>query len=227
MKTRYKLFLAVQLLWSLLSGIRIYIIGRSSADNAPESFFLLGAVFIGTILYIALQPLINRPETQGKACVILIIGYILVFNANLGSFKDKVDFFSVCCLVLSAVGIIVYAVTDKGVSAHLSSKISAKAVFFLLLIFSILCSVSGNIALIRSSETALHNKIMDIIMIFIIISASITFFFLKNQSAGKIHLCALLISGLSFESPSANILLLLIIAEFFTLTNKFGIYTSN
>lgn len=170
-----------------------------------------------------------RYKTSSKVCVILVVGYILVFMASFELFKDTFNLFSICCLILSIAGMLTYAVTDEGLSAHLSNKIAAKAVFFLLLILSLVCNVGGNISLICSPESAVHDKIMNIIMLLIIIAiaASIILFFLKNQSAGMIHLCALVISGLSLESPLMYILLLLIFAEFLTVTGKFSIYTSN
>ena len=227
MKKRYILFLVVQLIWSVIVCVLTFISGRNSADKAPESFFTLGAVVIGTILFIALQPLLMRYKTSSKACVILVVGYILVFTASFELFKDIFNLFSICCLILSIAGMLTYAVTDEGLSAHLSNKIAAKAVFFLLLILSLVCNVGGNISLICSPESAVHDKIMNIIMLLIIIATSIILFFLKNQSAGMIHLCALVISGLSLESPLMYIFLLLIVAEFLTVTGKFSIYTSN
>lgn len=227
MKKRYILFMVIQLLWSLLSCVLTFINGRSSTDKTPESFLILGTVVMGTIIFIALQPLLMHPKTSSKAGVILVVGYILVFAASRELFKDRADLFAICCLMLSIAGVLMYAVTDKGLSAHLSNKTAAKTVFFLLLIFSLVCNAGGNIALLCSSECAVQDKIMYIIMLLIIIAASIFLFFSKNYSAGKIHICALVISGLSLKSPFMYILLLLIIVEILTLTGKFSIYTSN
>lgn len=182
---------------------------------------------MGTIIFIALQPLLMHLKTSSKnkydTCCWLHIGVC----SKSETIQEWSHLFAICCLVLSIIGILMYAVTDKGLSAHRSNKTTAKIVFFLLLIFSLVCNAGGNITLLCSSECAVQDKNMYIIMLLIIIATSIFIFFSKNYSAGKIHICALVIRGLSLKSPFMYILLLLIIAKIFTLTGKFSIYTSN
>ena len=183
---------------------------------------------MGTILFVNLQPMLKQEKSSSTARMILVIGYVVVFTANLQSLKDnRFDLFSISCLILSIAGMLTYAISGQSSSAHLNNKRGVKTVFFLLLLTSLVCSVGGNIALICGSDISMNERIIILIMLVVLIFASIILLLFKNQITGIIHLCALIISGLSLESPFMYVLILLIVAEFITVYGKYSIYTSD
>ena len=222
MKKRYNVFITIQLIWSVFACVWVFVNGRNSADKAPESLFIIGAIVMGTILFVNLQPMLKQQKSSSTARMILVIGYVVVFTANLQSLKERFDLLSISCLILSIAGI-----SGQSSSAHLNNKRGVKTVFFLLLLISLVCSVGGNIALICGSDISMNEKIIILIMLVVLIIASIILLLFKNQSAGIIHLCALIISSLSLESPFMYVLILLIVAEFITVYGKYSIYTSD
>ena len=227
MKKSYLIFLLVQLIWSVFACVLVFVNGRSYSDKAPESLFIIGAIVMGTILFVNLQPMLKQQKSSSTARMILVIGYVVVFTANLQSLKDRFDLLSISCLILSIAGMLTYAISGQSSSAHLNNKRVAKTVFFLLLLISLVCNVGGNIALICGSDISMNERIIILIMLVVLIFASIILLLFKNQSAGIIHLCALIISSLSFESPFMYVLIILIFAEFITVYGKYSIYTLN
>lgn len=226
MKKSYSVFFVVQLIWSVVSCILVFVNGKIYADKAPESLFVSGAIVMGTILFVKMQTMLKQQKSSSTARMILVIGYVVVFTANLQSLKDRFDLFSISCLILSIAGMLTYAISAQSSSAHLNNKRGAKTVFFLLLLLSLVCSAGGNIALICGSDISMNERIIILIMIVVLIFASIILLLFKNQSIGIIHLCALIISGLSLESPFMYVLILLIVAEYITVYGKYSIYAS-
>ena len=132
MKKSYLLFLLVQLIWSVFACVLVFVNGRSYSDKAPESLFIIGAIVIGTILFVNLQPMLKQEKSSSTARMILVIGYVVVFTANLQSLKDRFNLFFISCLILSIAGMLTYAIYGQSSSARLNNKRGVKTVFFLL-----------------------------------------------------------------------------------------------
>ncbi len=130
MKKSYSVFFVVQLIWSVVSCILVFVNGKIYADKAPESLFVSGAIVMGTILFVKMQPMLKQQKSSSTARMILVIGYVVVFTANLQSLKDRFDLFSISCLILSIAGMLTYAISAQSSSAHLNNKRGAKTVFF-------------------------------------------------------------------------------------------------
>ena len=91
MKKRYNVFIIIQLIWSVFACVLVFVNGRSYSDKAPESLIILGAIVIGTVLFVALQPMLKQEKSSSTARMILVIGYVVVFTADLQSLKDRFD----------------------------------------------------------------------------------------------------------------------------------------
>lgn len=227
MTVKYKIFIAIQLVVSAGSCILTFVTARLDPEQAPASFFRLGGIVLGTILFLALQPLLGNTTSNRTARSILTVGYILLAVVGLETLSKRTDLLALCILIISILGAALYAGSDKDRIQKRKESLPAAISEYLLMLLTLICSACGNIALMCSPDTNVSGKFCAGFGILLLLAASVCLTRTKNRYAGKLHMLAFLISGILLHKPYMYFVVLLFFVELLlVLHSKIGMFES-